>query len=65
MNLLEYHIKEIYKEISIKKPDWDNKNRNWVHAYYKTECYGIIEDKDMIYPVDVWEEIKERGYYLG
>lgn len=65
MNLLEYHIEEIYKEVPIKNPNWDNKNREWIHAYYRTNCYGNKENKDMIYSVDEWNKIKERGYYLG
>ena len=65
MNLVENYIVKIYKEIPIERPEWDTKNRDWVHAYYRTDCYGAKQDKDMIYTVEEWNEIKERGYYLG
>ena len=65
MNLTTNYIEEVYKEISIPNPEWDDKNRDWVHAYYRTNCCGNEQDKDMIYPVERWEEIKEKGYYIG
>lgn len=65
MNLLKKHIVKVYKEVPLNKLDWDDKNREWVHAYYRISCYGIEKNENMIYPIDEWEEIKERGYYLG
>lgn len=65
MNLLENYIIEIYKEVPLDRPKWDNKNREWVHAYYKCNCHGRVQDMDMIYTVDEWNAIKERGYFFG
>ena len=65
MSLDKHYILEVYKEIPYE-PDVElSRGKKWVHAYYRIECNGNIRDGDMVYPIDKWEEIKERGYYLG
>lgn len=65
MNVLEHYILEVYEETPIKAPYFDKSGRSWVKVEFKCDCYGtsmIVED---YYPVDEWNEIKERGYYIG
>ena len=57
MNLLEIWIDEIISEEELE----NEKVR--VKATYV--CWGAKKTNETIYPKAVWEQIKERGYYLG
>lgn len=65
MNLLEHYILKVYEETPIKTPSFDRSDREWLKVKFKCCCYGISTIVDDYYPVDEWNEIKERGYYMG
>lgn len=63
MNLLKHYIKDILEETRIKAPEWSNDK--WVKVKMIINCYGNVETVENIYLVDVWENIKKKGYYMG
>lgn len=40
-------------------------NRDFVKVIATWNCYGIVEKRTDVFEVAEWEEIKEKGYYLG
>lgn len=65
MNLLECYIVEVFEETPIKTPDFDHTSQPWVKVKYKYNCYGVHTVTVDYFPLDRWNKIKERGYYMG
>lgn len=63
MNLLEVYIKEIINEEPYYA-EWC-KGENWVRVTFNSICYGHESIKEMAFTEKRWEEIKEKGYYMG
>lgn len=66
MNVLEIYLKEIHEE----KPyitDWCKKfpDREFIKVTATWICYGRVFTQTSVYTTEQWEDIKERGYYLG
>ena len=60
MNLLEQYIKEIISEEIIQKD-----NKSYCKVKMICDCYGVKDERTMIFPIDEWKKIKEQGYYMG
>lgn len=65
MNLIEHYITKIFYEKPFPTPKFDEQNRKWVYVEFECNCYGRIACRRNIYPIDEWEEIKKKGYFLG
>lgn len=63
MNLIENWILEVLEESEISSPIKDN--RKWVFVKTRENSYGNECVREHYYPIEMWEEIKRKGYYLG
>lgn len=65
MNLVEHYIEEVH---SVKPyvEDWTRKlNKPFVIVELTYNCYGTYGEHKWVYSVDEWNEIREKGFYLG
>ena len=69
MNLLEHYLGEIIEieplDVTILKNNaWaKSKNFAWITATFN--CHGHITTTRRLYSEDEWQNIVDRGYYLG
>lgn len=64
MDLIKHYIKQILYEKVIIPPEWDLQ-REWVEVKINVDCCGTESVDTKVYPKEEWEQIKEKGYYLG
>lgn len=57
MNILEHYIVEIHSE--------EDAAPGVVRVEFTDDCYGDKRRRQREYPKSMWEDIKERGYYMG
>lgn len=66
MNLLEIYLEEI---ISVEpyENEWtkDFKDRSFVKVVGIFNCYGNKKEETHIFNNIEWENVKEKGYYIG
>lgn len=65
MNLVEHYIEEVH---SVKPyvEDWTRKlNKPFVIVELTYNCYGTLGEHKWVYSVDEWNDIREKGFYLG
>ena len=65
MNLLECYIKNIIFEKTYPTPEWDEENQQWVEVQFEYNCYGSLCFMHNIYPIQEWEAMKKKGYFMG
>lgn len=65
MNALEHYIQEV-KSIEPYESDWtkDYPGKKFLKIKVVTDCYGCVEEREVIESEVRWEKIKERGYFM-
>lgn len=65
MNLLEHRIVEIITEKPFKA-DWTKQHKDkFVEVELIISVYGGLSEVRRIFTKDVWEEVREQGFYVG
>lgn len=66
MNLVEVYLKEIH-EVKPYHSEWCKEfpDREFVEVTATWNSYGHIFKRNDVYNTKMWNEIKEKGYYLG
>lgn len=62
MNLLEVWIVEVY---SVKELVDPIEMRGMLEIDAMTNCYGQGKRETLYFRPEQWEEVKEKGFYLG
>ena len=69
MNLLENYLVEVIKIEPFTDEDWSNepwtKGKEFIWVTASFNCYGNISTYRRVYSTNEWQEIVDRGYYLG
>lgn len=66
MNLLEVYIEEVHS-VTPYTADWTDRfpDRKFVQVDVTTNCYGREKRDTYVWNTKEWEEIKQKGYYMG
>lgn len=69
MNLLENYLVEVIKIEPFTDEDWSNepwaKGKEFIWVTASFNCYGNISTHRRVYSTVEWQEIVDRGYYMG
>ena len=69
MNLLENYLVEVIKIEPFTDEDWSNeswaKGKEFIWVTASFNCYGNISTYRRVYSTIEWQEIVDRGYYMG
>lgn len=68
MNLLENYLVEVIKvepcEEDWTKEEWA-KDKEWIWVTATFNCYGNKTTNRSIYSKEEWQDIIDKGYYMG
>ena len=65
MNILEHYIKHV-KEVKPYTADWTKEHpHEFLKITVDADCYGRVQEYNLIRTKEEWAEIKERGYFMG
>lgn len=69
LNSLEHYLVEVIKIEPFTNKDWSNepwaKGKEFILVTAKFNCYGNISTDTSVYSTTEWQEIVDRGYYIG
>lgn len=69
MNLLENYLVEVIKIEPFTDEDWSDepwaKGKEFIWVTASFNCYGNISTYRRVYSTIEWQEIVDRGYYMG